>query len=289
MSWQELSLAITSDDCESISEFLEDNGALSVSIESDNTDDPLFQVSPEESPLWNTMRVRALFDASFNLNLLINKLPSAFKKTVQTKIIEEQDWVSLTQKNFPPLAFANKKFMIYPPWFKEKKQTSSITIDPGLAFGTGTHPTTAMIIEYLAMHDCTDKAVIDYGCGSGILALAAAKLGASSVLAIDHDEQAVTSSKNNLKLNPELSDKIQVQLDDVSVHQRANLVIANILANPLIELAPLLIKLTEEKGTLLLSGILAVESEHVIKAYQPAFESISVTQQKEWVMVEFKR
>lgn len=285
--WLQLSFVIHQDLIDEVSEYLENAGALAISLTAAD-DHPLFQTTPGAEVFHEQMRMTVLFPDNMSpLNVkenLVNAFPKLDTNTFQDEIIAEQNWVALTQQNFPPLCFADKLW-VYPSWTQDTQQQPSITIDPGLAFGTGTHPTTAMILSWLAEHPPLQQTVIDYGCGSGILSLVAARLGATEVIAIDHDPQALTSTHNNIELNPDLKSGIKTFHSDQHPTTAASLVIANILAKPLIELSQHLIQLTQPHGTLLLSGLLTTEKDLILNCYQDFFKNCKVITQDEWCLI----
>ena len=288
MHWQQLIITTTQYQANDIADLLTEHNALAISFV-DAADQPLFQVEVNETPLWETVKLSALFPQETNLTEIITNLEATLNKPLKHQIEElaEQDWVRETQRQFSPELFANRLW-ICPSWaaVADNLQGTVVKIDPGLAFGTGTHPTTALCLEWLAENPPIDKVVIDYGCGSGILALAALALGATKVYAIDHDEQALQATHNNAALNdfvtPEnLMIGTAADLPVLSVP----LIIANILANPLIALAGQLKHLLMPNGTLILSGILNEEIERVAQAYCPPLSIQDTAQQDEWARV----
>lgn len=285
-SWFQLKAQCPPDLAEQVADILQSLNALSVTL-TDAKDQPLFQLEPEQQPLWQHTEVTALFnnepEALQCQQLIETMLPDALKLQVST--LEDQDWVRETQRHFQPQAFGqgSSPIWIVPSWSETTADMQpNIQIDPGLAFGTGTHPTTAMCLSWLADNPPTNLSVIDYGCGSGILAIAALALGANHVTAIDHDPQAIEASNNNLQLNPNLDSKrLLLALPESIPSETADCVIANILAQPLIELSGSIAALVKTGGRLVLSGILNEELEYVISHY-PAFKLENRMQQDEW-------
>jgi ribosomal protein L11 methyltransferase len=291
MPWQQITLTTNSDQSDMIADLLHENGALSVTF-TDAKDEPLFQLQPEETPLWTHTEIKALFEMQDNISSIMQvisqeMLPHTF--SYNSERLEDQDWVRKTQQNFPAKQFANKLWVI-PSWNDEKEHAGTIVkVDPGLAFGTGTHATTALCLEWLAKNPPLNESVIDYGCGSGILSLAALALGAEKVYAIDHDPQALEATQNNADLNAFPADALEILTCQQAPNIQVPLVIANILANPLLELKTTLQALTNSDATLVLSGILAAAADRIVSAYSDAFDLIEKVQQEEWVRLVFKR
>lgn len=271
---------------ESLEAFLIEQGALATTLHDHEDKEALFQQSLEESPLWQQTTVTAIFKAnifSAEMLTLFNQLePSSPPLTFSEDPIEDNDWVSLTQEQFQAQCY-NESLWVQPSWDTTDRTGQTIYINPGLAFGTGTHPTTQLCLDWLAKHPPKDINMIDYGCGSGILALAGAALGAKKVWAVDHDPQAIESSLNNIALNPTLANgAIQTSLSDDFSSINCPLIIANILANPLITLKPTLKQHLEKDGQLLLSGLLETDIDRITAAYQDDFTIIDITTQDEW-------
>lgn len=278
-NWIQLSIACNSIQAEQVADILQGLDALSVTL-ADGKDQPLYQLEPDDHPLWQDTVVTALFSDQQDADQCQQLLNTFFEQPLpcKTESIAEQDWVRLTQQNFPAQSFGNKDplFWVVPSWQDSADYQQKIIIDPGLAFGTGTHPTTHLCLQWLANNPPKGLQVIDYGCGSGILALAALALGAKSVIAIDHDLQALESTHNNLALNANIKPShLQTHLPEQCPNTAAELVIANILANPLISLCDKLTKLTQDNGRLLISGILQEEIFEVTNHYR----SFTITEQ----------
>lgn len=287
MSWQQLDITTEPEHAEALADLLHECGALSVSFK-DAGDQPLFQLTPEETPLWSHTQLIALFSQDQDLQTVIKTLreqPPFAILDCKISHLEEQDWVRQTQKNFPPQCFSEKLWII-PSWCNHAHYNSpKIIIDPGLAFGTGTHPTTALCLKWLAAHAPKNLTVMDYGSGSGILALAALALGAKRVYAVDHDPQALEATQNNATLNHFRPNALHVCLPEDVPTLKANLIIANILSQPLIELAPKISALAHRNATLLLSGLLTTEIDAIATAYASRFKVASASVKEEWAAV----
>lgn len=287
-SWQQLVIETQGENAEALCEQLSECGALSVTLV-DLQDEPLFQQALNETPLWQQTGIKALFSETADLATLVAQLDKPQHFQYRIEHLKEQDWVHQTQQHFPPQCFA-EKLWVFPSWHEELKPEPYLNIDPGLAFGTGSHPTTALCLTWLAEHPPIDLSIIDYGCGSGILSLAALALGAQSVWAVDHDPQALTATHNNANLNEMIQpEQLHIVSPETLPKQKADLIIANILANPLIELAPTLMNHAADHTTLLLSGLLNTETDRVLNAYAPHFTLAEAREQENWMCLVLAR
>lgn len=287
MPWIQLRINTTNDLAEQISKQLEESGAVSVTFQ-DTYDNPVFEPLPGETKLWGNTDVVGLYDAQTDiaeLQAILNLDQYSYK----IEQLEDKDWEREWMDNFHPMQFG-KRLWICPSWRDIPDPNAvNVMLDPGLAFGTGTHPTTALCLTWLDSLDLNNKIVIDYGCGSGILAIAALKLGAERVIGIDIDPQAIQASRDNAERN-NVSQKIELYLaQDLPDNLQADVVIANILAGPLKELAPQISKLVKTDGKLGLSGILANQSQSVCEAYKSQFELDPVIEQEEWCRITGKK
>lgn len=291
MAWIQIRINSTNAQAEQMSDYLEEIGAVSVTF-MDSQDTPIFEPLPGETRLWGNTDVVALFDAETDMQQIVDLLKeenylnenSAYK----IEQIEDKDWEREWIDNFHPMQFG-KRLWICPSWREVPDESAvNVMLDPGLAFGTGTHPTTALCLEWLDSLDLKDKTVIDFGCGSGILAIAALKLGAKSAVGIDIDPQAILASRNNAEQNG-VADKLQLFLSaDKPVDLKADVVVANILAGPLKELYPVISQLVQPMGVLGLSGILATQAQSVCDAYAESFALEPVKEREEWCRITGK-
>lgn len=291
MPWLQLKLDSPPEQAEQISDLLTELGASAVTFE-DGADQPLFEPDPGETKLWNNTRVVGLFDANSNMpgimEQLKNALGTAAPAQFQINPLEDKDWERAWMDNFKPIRFG-QNLWICPSWHTpDDANAVNVMLDPGLAFGTGTHPTTALCLEWLDSHPPLGLDVIDYGCGSGILAIAAALLGARHIEAVDHDPQAILATGDNAEKNG-VTDKINALLPSQFHDKQVDLVLANILANPLLELAPRFADLVKPGGQIVLSGILAEQAEQIMQRYAEWFDPQPATQQQEWVRIDGKR
>ena len=287
MPWIQLRINTTSDLAESISEQLEESGAVSVTFQ-DTFDNPVFEPLPGETKLWGNTDVVGLYDAETDIDELKSIL-NLEQYSYKIEQLEDKDWEREWMDNFHPMQFG-KRLWICPSWREIPDPNAvNVMLDPGLAFGTGTHPTTALCLTWLDSLDLNNKIVIDYGCGSGILAIAALKLGAARVIGIDIDPQAIQASCDNAERN-KVSEKIELYLaKDIPDNLQADVVVANILAGPLKELKPQISKLVKPSGELGLSGILENQSQSVCEAYQTEFVLDPVIEQDEWCRITGKK
>lgn len=295
MSWTEIVIDIDLKDAEAFSDALMETGALSVSVEDadEGTDaeQPLFGEPGMElkAEAWERSRVVALTELDANqaqiVALAARKAGLATAPAFTLRAVAEQDWVRLTQSQFAPIHIG-KNIWVVPSWHEAPDPDGLILeLDPGLAFGTGSHPTTRLCMEWLEAHPAPQSAVLDYGCGSGILAIVAKKLGAADVTGVDIDPQAIESARANSSRN---HCEIEYYLPDAFVKsyhadQRFDIVVANILSSPLILMAPMLSGRVAPGGALILSGVLARQAQEVIAAYAPFIKLAVWAEQDGWV------
>ena len=295
MSWQAVTLIVDARCVETLSDLLLESGALSVDVSDaaagTPTERPLF-AEPGSAPAinWAVNRVVALFNENVAIADVVPAVLRAAMLPMTTPYgidrINDQDWVRLTQAQFTPQKISSRLWVV-PTWHEVVDPAAiNIRLDPGLAFGTGTHPTTRLCLRWLDAHLQGGESVIDYGCGSGILAIAAMKLGASRAAGVDMDEQALLAARRNALQN-QAEVTFYAAEDDLSANviSPAQVVVANILANPLSVLAPLLARLTMPGGQVVLSGILAPQADEVREAYAPWFEMHTTDPDEEWVVL----
>ncbi len=270
MTWHQLSITTDESTAPEISDFLSELGAVSVTF-TDAKDEPIYEPAIGETKVWSQTVVIGLFEldveTEFVKNTVFEQFPHLSKASWQQEILEDQVWERAWMEHYHPMKFADKLWVCPTGQEKHEENTVCMTLDPGLAFGTGTHPTTALCLEWLASNDVSDKVIIDYGCGSGILAVAALLLGAKKAYAVDIDPQALTATQANAEKNG-VSNKVFCYLPEDFQAFEADIVLANILAKPLIELAKPIASLVKTEGYLVLSGILNEQAEDVIEAYQ---------------------
>lgn len=276
MPWLQLSFEASRDEAQHLSDALEESGAVSVSIEGADAE-PIFETDWNDArPVWKQARVVALFaeqaDIAQALAMTATLLGLAEPPPHKTETLADQDWVRAWMDRWQPMRFGANLWVV-PSWLTPPDpQAVNLVLDPGMAFGTGTHATTGMCLAWLAAHPPRGLEVIDFGCGSGILAIAALKLGARSALGTDTDPQALVTSRENAERNG-VADRLALCLPpEVPEQAGADVVLANILAPALIALAPQLTTLTRRGGWLILSGLLAEQADEVAAAYGGSFD-----------------
>ncbi len=287
MAWLQLVIQTNTEQAQTLSDILSEAGSSAVTLR-DAADQPLYEPPIGETPLWSQTEVIGLFDANTDMDEVLLLITEALGHCPNYTLnpLEDKDWVREWMSHFKPTRFG-KHLWIVPSHhadthIKQHPDSINILLDPGLAFGTGTHPTTAMCLEYLDATPPKQQSVIDYGCGSGILAIAAARLGASDVLAIDNDPQALIATEDNANKNSVVK-LFNIQLPEPTPTIQADLLLANILAKPLIKLASHLNTLIKPNGRLALSGILAEQTDDVLRAYSPMFDIKIFKQESDWV------
>jgi ribosomal protein L11 methyltransferase len=274
MAWVSLKLAADGDGAEALADALMEVGALSVSIEDRDAGTAAEQAQFGEPGLddpkaWQRNWVVALLEADADVAALIAGLKLPADVELQVEVVPEQDWVRLTQSQFEPIPISDRLWIV-PSWHDAPDPDAIVLVlDPGLAFGTGSHPTTRLCLQWLEQHLRGGETVLDYGCGSGILAIAAKKLGAGRVVGTDVDVQAITASRDNAERN--LADAAFFLPDALPVGE-FDVLVANILTNPLKALMPLLAGRVKSGGRIALSGILAEQADEVLALYSTAFD-----------------
>lgn len=291
MPWLELTCTAPRSAAEHLITQLEALGALAVTMK-DAADQPVLEPKPGEVRLWEATAVTGLFEADADPEALIaalrRNLAADIPLTCSAMPVPDEDWVQRSLDQFTPLRFGQRLWVV-PQWHSPPDPSAiNVILNPGLAFGTGTHPTTAMCLEWLDSNPVADLTVVDFGCGSGVLAIAAALLGAKQVLAIDHDPQAIEATLANAMLN-EVTDRIRFATREALPVGGCDVILANILAGPLMELAPHFAQLLRTGGRLVLSGVLVNQAQSVAACYQPWFTISVAREQEEWVRLDAVR
>ena len=293
MPWVQITLSATPENSEVLEDMLLLCGAGAVSL-LDGADQPVFEPIKGTTPLWQDTRVMGLFEADTDADALLEYLgngwqaayPSLHFPSYKLEILEDKDWERQWMDRFEPIQFG-ARLWVCPSWKAVPDPTAvNLMLDPGLAFGTGSHPTTALCLQWIAQQDWQHKTVIDYGCGSGILAIAAILMGAEQVLGVDNDTQALTATIDNAQRNGIAAATIPVFLPADTPNQAVDVMLANILAGPLIDMAERLSELTKPAGLIALSGILQHQADAVIAAYEPWFNMHTVVSKDEWVRID---
>jgi len=310
MPWIKLILETTDDHASPLEDQLIELGAAAVTL-TDNADQPLFEPPPGTTPLWSQTRIEGLFDTTVDMDVVGNLLQHYIQQDLpnhpinyKIEVLEDQVWEKVWMKDFKPMRFGERLWICPGGSDCPEKNAVNLSLDPGLAFGTGSHPTTAMCLEWLDSEPLKGKYIIDYGCGSGILAIASGLLGSRRVLAIDNDPQALMATrdnciKNNLENTIDTYSPEQLQkllnnrasaLPLKSANYCTDVLIANILAGPLQNLANRLTNLTRSGGKIVLSGILNHQKEDVIAAYTSiGCQLVSHQEKEEWCLIELER
>ncbi len=284
--WRQLSVAATEAQAESLSDRFFALGAQSVSFQ-DEGDQPLFEPKPGETPVWRNTRVIALFEADIDLSRVRSALLDGFDaenlSDWREEEIQDRAWERAWLDHFHPMQFG-RRLWIVPTGFEMPRQADAVCVnlDPGLAFGTGTHPTTALCLQWLDGQALWGKTLVDFGCGSGILTVAALLLGAEKAVATDIDPQALIATADNARKNS-VAARVDCCLPPQMPVIQADLLLANILANPLIELAGQLAGYVRPGGALVLSGILREQADAVGRAYEPYFVMDEPVFLEDWV------
>ena len=283
--WFELALECERTGVDAVCEVLEAADPLSVTLE-DAGDEPQFEPCPGQTPLWPRVRVRGLFGHRIDPEAVRAALPGAAGVTeLHAREVADRDWIALSREDVEPIGIGS--LWIGPGWMTRPPGRIALHLEPGLAFGSGRHPTTRLCLERLAAAPPAGLDVIDYGCGSGVLAVAAALLGARRVTALDVDPQARRATAENARING-VSDRVDVAAAGADL-PLAGFVVANILAGTLVDLAPVLAAATAPGGGLALSGILDAQAEEVAAAYRDAFDVRAGASREGWTRLDGRR
>lgn len=297
MPWLELTLTLPAErqpDCEAA---LEDLGALSVTLRDADAETPdeqaIFEPGVDQTPLWKHLVLSALFEHDADRDAiacaLCASIPGLQPPQLDFREVADQDWERAWMDLFKPMRFGRRLWVV--PWNDSEFDEPGavvVRLDPGLAFGTGTHPTTALCLEWLDGMDLTGKTVIDYGCGSGVLAIAALKLGAARAVGVDNDPQALTASLDNARRNG-VAERLALHFPDDVPAVPADVFVANILAGPLAELAKRFAGLARPGAPFALSGILHGQQQAVLEHYADNFDDLHVLRREDWVRINGHR
>jgi ribosomal protein L11 methyltransferase len=288
MNWIQLRLTIEKSFVANFEELLFDNKALSVTCQ-DAEDQPILEPGVGETPLWDKVLIVALYEGIVETKLIQSALE---KNTIWQHVassrweaLEDKEWIRAWMDDYHPMKFGERLWICPSSEEPPEPEAINILLDPGLAFGTGTHPTTALCLKWLDENIASDEEIIDYGCGSGILAVAALKLGAKSVLAIDYDPQALIATRENAQRNSINDNRLNIVLPKDAIIVTADGIIANILAETLTELASTLASQVKKGGWLTLSGILEHQADSLIDLYSQWFNMNTPEILGEWVLL----
>jgi len=290
MSWTNLIVQTNKQEVDSLSDFLIALGAISTSIEDSNLNqinEELIFGDPNNRPqqFWENNSVQALFEKKIDIEIIKAALIAKFDTSsfsIEASDIQDQDWVKLTQSQFSPINIHDKLWII-PTWHEiQNNKAINLILDPGLAFGTGAHPTTHLCLLWLLKNVKKNVTVLDYGCGSGILSIAAKKIGAKKVFGVDIDDQAIKSSHNNAETN---NVEIFCCNSEIKMNYKTDLVVANILSSALSVLAPILAEHCNAKGKIALSGVLQSQEKDLKKIYNQWFDFQPSHYKDGWVLI----
>lgn len=291
MPWLQIKTQTAPELAEQYEDLLLEAGCSAVTYQ-DAEDNPIFEPDLGTTPLWQHTVITGLFDAEYDLDATLALLRAAqqehFPQTenlpvFSAEILEDKDWVREWMDSYHPMRFG-ERLWVCPSWRDAPDPDAvNMRLDPGLAFGTGTHPTTALCLKWLDAQQFKQQFVIDYGCGSGILGIAALLLGAERVTAVDIDPQALLATRENLHRNELDEKRLATYLPESAPTEQADVLVANILAGPLTELAPTLAGLLKSQGKLLLSGLLASQAESITATYSKWFDMEPAVEQDGWI------
>jgi ribosomal protein L11 methyltransferase len=285
MSWLELSVRVSRQNAPLVESLLQNEPVLALTL-TDDADDPVLEPGVGETPLWPSVCVTALFSGDTTVETLARMLslvPGVDRpQQVNFRKFEDRQWERIWLDRFKPMQFGSGLWIVPGDQETPPEAVHVLRLDPGLAFGTGTHPTTRLCLLWMDVHDFREQAVVDYGCGSGVLGIVAAIKGAAAVICVDNDPQALVATRENAARN-DVVDKICVLMPEEFQPGQADVVLANILAGPLIELAPVLLASLRPGGSLVLSGILEEQADEVAAAYQQYINDLTITTDNGWV------
>ncbi len=294
MSWQQLYVTTDPQQEDTLSSWLMDHGALSITL-ADAEDQPILEPGPGETPLWSHITLIALFEAGTNLEEIQRQMARewpAAADSCRLETLADRTWETAWMDEFHPMRFGDRLW-ICPSWCEPPDPTAvNILLDPGLAFGSGTHETTALCLEWLDRQSLAGARVLDYGCGSGILAIAAAKLGALEVVGTDTDPQAIIASRDNAARNgiPETQvNWLQVSADCCPDLKPVDVLVSNILAGPLRALAPSFAAYVRPGGSMALSGLLAEQADEINRLYATWFDMAEPVVKGDWALLQGKK
>lgn len=288
MPWLQIKIPTLPDHTDALEDALLIAGCQAVTL-LDTADKPVFEPIRGTTPLWEHTTVQGLFEDDVDAKALVGQIENFVKEqsletgTISTEIVEDKDWEREWMENFKPIQ-CGEKLWIVPSWLEAPDaQAVNLKLDPGLAFGTGTHPTTFLCLQWMDAHIKTGSNILDFGCGSGILGLAGLLLGAANMDGIDIDPQAMTATRNNAQTNDIADDQYRVTTKSEELVEPYDTVIANILAGTLVDLAEIILAKLKTNGSLVLSGILSHQAEAVMQAYQGQISFDPISEKDGWV------
>ena len=295
MSWLQIKTLVSPEQAATLEDWLLEAGACAITL-TDARDEPVFEPLRGTTPLWQSTWVTGLYDGQQDAAAMQDAIHKRWSVEypgqalqLQLEILEDKDWIREWMDSFAPIRMGQRLWVV-PSWHQPPEaEAVNLILDPGLAFGTGTHPTTALCLNWLDGEDLQGKTLLDYGCGSGILGIAGLLLGAKQALGVDIDPQALEASRQNAERNRLAPEAFPVYYPETCPAARVDVLVANILAGPLIDLAPHLAKQVKLGGRMALSGILAHQAEAVAQAYRPWFTLEPPEQRDDWVRISGQR
>jgi len=285
LSWCKVNFICNKNDAIIIEEILVANDAISISMVDESGNNPIYEPKVGETPLWHVIELSALFEETVSKEIVDSFLEGiSYSNLIITKL-ENQNWIEKYQESFKPINFG-KKIWVVPSWGEDLRIPDSIQIkmDPGMAFGSGSHETTHLCLEYLDKNPPKKLSVLDYGCGSGILGIAALLLGATEVIAIDIDPQALIATEENSKVN-NVTNKIQIGMPEAFTEAKVDILIANILANPLKDLKKTFLNLTNDNAQIVMSGIMKNQLKSIKSHYERDLDIVEVKEKNGWCLI----
>ena len=283
-SWHQIKIHCKPDDVDEVESVLSDNGAYSITIENDS-EQSIYEPAFGTTPLWHKLVILGLFAPEIHHISVESALRKSFSNLkVSWHTLNEKSWADEYKKHFNPIQFG-EKLSVCPSWVKPSQKTEiNLILDPGVAFGTGKHPSTYLCLEWLEQQPLRDQSVLDFGCGSGILGISALLLGAKKMVAVDHDPQALIATRHNAERNKISPKKVLCFLpEDLPPNQQFDLILANILAQTLIDMEPLLTSCASHKGLICLSGILKEQASEVRRRFNIHFEITTSNEREGWI------
>jgi len=285
LAWCKVNLSCDRNDVSIIEEILVANDAISISMCDEIGNNPIYEPKVGETPLWNVIELSALFEETISREVIDLLLEGISYSNLIIRKLENQNWIEKYQENFKPIKFGQKIWVV-PSWSEDLRIPESIQLkmDPGMAFGSGSHETTHLCLEYLDENPPKELSVLDYGCGSGILGIASLMLGAAKVIAIDIDPQALIATEENSKVN-NVFNKIQIGMPEVFAKVKVDILIANILAKPLKDLKKTFLDLTNDNAQIVMSGIMENQLQSIKNHYLRDVEITEVKEKNGWCLI----
>ncbi|WP_404418148.1 50S ribosomal protein L11 methyltransferase [Marinospirillum sp.] len=296
MSWLQIKTLVSPEQAETLEDWLLEAGACAITL-TDAEDNPVFEPIRGTTPLWQATCISGLYDGQQDAHAMQSRIQTRWEEVfpglpvprLQLEILEEKDWIREWMDSFSPLQMGQRLWVV-PSWHQPPEPDAvNLLLDPGLAFGTGTHPTTALCLGWLDAQKLEGQTLLDFGCGSGILGIAGLLLGASQAWGVDIDPQALQASSQNAERNGLAAEAFPVYYPDACPKLQVDVLVANILAGPLIDLASSLAQKVKPGGKMALSGILAHQAEEVAQAYRPWFDLEPFQQKDDWVRITGQR